>query len=227
MHEVKPIGQETVVNQIINTIKNMIINGDYKAGTKLPNEYELIEMLNVSRTTLREAMKVLSAIGIVEIRRGDGTYVCSQMNPSVFDDLVYGMIFDLSSSEELLELRKILDEATLRAAVEKATEEDIKKLEDNINLQARAVEMGEIEKAQEYDLEFHNILIQCSRNVFFIRILKGIYSLFAQSIKETVYTRENDGPRAHIQMLNCIKKKDYSEISAIVQDSLNTWKNKI
>ncbi len=227
MQNVKLIGQDTVVNQIIDTIKNMIIKGEYKAGSKLPNEYELIEMLNVSRTSLREAMKVLSAIGIIEIRRGDGTYVCSQMNPSVFDDLVYGMIFDLSSSEELLELRKILDEATLRGAVEKATEEEIKKLEENISLQTKAVQEGFFEKAQEYDLEFHNILIECSKNVFFIRILKGVYSLFAQSIRETVYTQENVGPEGHVQMVNCIKNKDYSVISTIIEDSLSAWKNKI
>lgn len=227
MQNVKVIGQETVVNKIIDTIKNMIIKGDYKAGSKLPNEYELIEMMNVSRTALREAMKVLSAIGIIEIRRGDGTYVCSQMNPSVFDDLVYGMIFDLSSSEELLELRKILDEATLRAAVEKATEEDIKILEENIRLQSNAVKEGNIEKAQEYDLEFHNKLIECSKNVFYIRILKGVYSLFAQSIRETVYTQENDGPNGHIRMLNCIKNKDYSKISDIIENSLLVWKHKI
>lgn len=227
MQKVKPIGQDTIVNQIINTIKNMIIKGDYKAGSKLPNEYELIEMLNVSRTALREAMKVLSAIGIIEIRRGDGTYVCSQMNPSVFDDLVYGMIFDLSSSDELLELRKILDEATLRAAVDKATEEEIEKLEENLRLQIKAIHDGAFEKAQEYDLEFHNILIECSKNVFFIRILKGVYSLFSQSIKETVYTQENVGPVGHVQMVNCIKNKDYTEISKIIEDSLSAWKNKI
>lgn len=227
MQQVKGKRQETVVSQIIDTIKTMIIQGDYKAGSKLPNEYELIEMMNVSRTALREAMKVLSAIGIIEIRRGDGTYVCSQMNPSVFDDLVYGMIFDLSSSEELLELRKILDEATLRTAIEKATLDDVRKLEGNIQLQTNAIKMGCLEKAQEYDLEFHNTLIESSKNVFFIRILKGVYSLFAKSIKETVHTQEEVGPTGHIKMVNCIKNKDYSVISGIVEDSLLEWKNEI
>ncbi len=227
MQKVKLIGQDTVVNQIIDTIKNMIIKGDYKAGSKLPNEYELIEMLNVSRTALREAMKVLTAIGIIEIKRGDGTYVCSQMNPSIFDDLVYGMIFDLSSSEELLEFRQILDEAALRAAVDKATEEEIEKLEENIRLQSKAVKEGDFDTAREYDLEFHGILIETSKNMFFIRILKGIYTLFEQSIGETVYTQEDVGPVGHMQMVDCIKNKDYSKIKEVIEDSLSMWKSRI
>ena len=105
--KLKPIGQKTIVDQIINTIIDSIIKGNYKAGTKLPSEYELIEEMQVSRNSLREAMKILSTMGIVEIKRGDGTYVCSQVNPSVFDRVVYSMIYDVSTSTELLELRQM------------------------------------------------------------------------------------------------------------------------
>lgn len=66
----KPIGQKTIVDQIINTIIDSIVRGDYKAGTKLPSEYELIEEMQVSRNSLREAMKILSTMGIVEIKEG-------------------------------------------------------------------------------------------------------------------------------------------------------------
>lgn len=69
--KLKPIGQKTIVDQIINTIIDSIIKGNYKAGTKLPSEYELIEEMQVSRNSLREAMKILSTMGIVEIKRGD------------------------------------------------------------------------------------------------------------------------------------------------------------
>ena len=105
--KLKPIGQKTIVDQIIGTIIESIIKGNYKAGTKLPSEYELIEEMQVSRNSLREAMKILSTLGIVEIKRGDGTYVCSQVNPSVFDRVVYSMIYDTSTSGELRELREI------------------------------------------------------------------------------------------------------------------------
>ena len=60
--KLKPIGQKTIVDQIINTIIDSIIKGNYKAGTKLPSEYELIEEMQVSRNSLREAMKILSTM---------------------------------------------------------------------------------------------------------------------------------------------------------------------
>ena len=65
------IGQKTIVDQIINTLTESIIRGDYKSGSKLPSEFELMEELQVSRNSLREAMKILATMGIVEIKRGD------------------------------------------------------------------------------------------------------------------------------------------------------------
>ena len=112
--KLETIGQQTIVDQIINTLTESIIRGDYKSGSKLPSEFELMEEMQVSRNSLREAMKILATMGIVEIKRGDGTYICSQVNPTLFDRLVYSMIYDVSSSDELLELRQILDTASRR-----------------------------------------------------------------------------------------------------------------
>ncbi len=88
-----PIESETVVKLVIDRITSAIISGQYKIGEKLPSEYELIEELQVSRNSLREAMKILSAMGVVDIKRGDGTYICSQINPNMFDSVIYSLIF--------------------------------------------------------------------------------------------------------------------------------------
>ena len=92
MQQSKKINKKSVVDLIMDQLLSDITSGVYPPGTKLPNEYELIRQMQVSRNSLREAIKILTAMGIVEIRRGDGTYVCSQVNPSVFDNVVYSMV---------------------------------------------------------------------------------------------------------------------------------------
>ncbi len=153
------IGQKTIVDQIINTLTESIIRGDYKSGSKLPSEFELMEELQVSRNSLREAMKILATMGIVEIKRGDGTYICSQVNPTLFDRLVYSMIYDVSSSDELLELRQILDESTVQLAMSKITPEEVEKLQHSIDKMKDACKNQDVEQMQTCDLEFHMLLI--------------------------------------------------------------------
>ena len=68
-----PIDNSSIVDKIIDRIVKAISTGQFKVGEKLPSEFELMEELNVGRNSLREAMKILSALGVVAIRRGDGT----------------------------------------------------------------------------------------------------------------------------------------------------------
>lgn len=225
----KSIGQKTIVDQIINELTESIIKGDYKPGSKLPSEFELMEELQVSRNSLREAMKILSAMGIVEIKRGDGTYICSQVNPGIFDRVVYSMIYGSSSSEELLELRQILDEATVQLAMSKMTLDEAKKLQDSIDRMEAACSAGQVEEMQKWDMQFHMTLIESCKNEFFIRIMKGVYDIFEYSISENVRLETNDSkaPEYHQRMLNCILEKDYDRIREVVKDSLCTWQDRV
>ncbi len=224
-----PIGKESIVQQVVTRIIDLITNGSYKAGSKLPNEYELIKEMQISRNSLREAMKILASMGIVEIKRGDGTYVCSQINPNTFDKVVYSMIFDLSTSDELLELRQILDESTVRLVITKITQDEINALEQNIHNMRLAVSHNDTEAAEEYDYEFHMLLIEACKNTFFIRIAKGVYQILKQSIGENIHLESVNSlaPDYHQQIVECIKNKSYTKISEVVADSLITWRERI
>lgn len=227
--KIKKIGSNTIVDKIVNEIIDLIISGEYKAGVKLPNEFELIAQMGVSRNSLREAMKILSAMGIVEIKRGDGTYVCSQINPTLFDKAIYSIIYDMSPSGDLFELRQILDEATLKLAVNKATSSEIDIMQDNINNMSKAIENQDINMMKKYDMEFHERLIESCKNVFFIRIMKGVYSILEKSIEANVSNEKVDSLAAkyHQEMLDCIINKDNEKISESVSHSLKTWKNRV
>ncbi len=221
-----PVKKENVVDQIIKAITDSIVAGKYKAGMKLPNEYELIQEFHVSRNSLREAMKILSAMGIVEIRRGDGTYVCSEVKPSLFDNAVFGIVYGMSTDAELLELRQIIDEEIVRLAMEKITPQEIRALYENIEQMEETLKDGQYEQAEKLDFSFHQMLINACQNRFFIRIMQGVYSIFEKSIINTM-EYEKEMTRCayhHRKIMECIEKKDQGSIARVIADSLSTWK---
>ena len=150
MQAYKPMDQiesGNVVDKIIAELTGAFASGRFSAGEKLPNEFELTKELGVSRNSLREAIKILSALGVVEIRRGEGTYICSEPKPSIFDSFAYSILLERSNSEEIVELRQILDEDVLVMAVQKCTQEQIEWLKANIAEMEQHFETGDLSKA--------------------------------------------------------------------------------
>lgn len=227
--QMAPIEKETVVEKVIHQLTLAISSGRFKMGQKLPSEFELMDELNVSRNSLREAMKILSAMGIVNIKRGDGTYVFSQINPSVFDSIIYSMIFEASTDDEVIELRQTFDEAVLKLAMKKCTDQQIAQLQNYIDQMRYYFANGEISRAAKIDYQFHLYLTECSSNVFLIRIVKGIYQLFEQSIEKNIRNEKlfAKADEYHQEIVDCLKDRDFSRIEEVIAISLLSWKENV
>ncbi|MDP3447827.1 MAG: FadR/GntR family transcriptional regulator [Eubacteriales bacterium] len=225
----EPIDSSSVVERIIHQITKAISTGRFRVGDRLPSEFELAEELNVGRNSLREAIKMLSTMGVVEIKRGDGTYICRQLKPTVFDSTIYSLILGESSAEELYELRRILDEDMLALAMQKCSEEDLTTLEQYIEEMRLCFYCGDLTKASKLDYEFHLYLAKCSYNSFFQRIITGVYRIFEQSIETNIRTEEQfaNADAHHQKMVDCLRRKDAAHIASVVQESLSSWRGKI
>lgn len=224
-----PIGTQSIVDITIERIINAVRDGKYKLGQKLPNEYELISELQISRNSLREAMRVLSTVGVVEIKRGDGTYVCSEIKPTVIDNMIYGLVFDASSTTELVELRQSLDEIMLKLAIDKATDEDIALLQESIELMKVSFAEGDLDKAAAADYQFHIQMVEASKNKFLDRIVKGVYQMFKHSILESVSTEEDFAHAVdyHTHILEVLTNRDKSKVSDVIAMTLQDWQHYI
>jgi GntR family transcriptional regulator, transcriptional repressor for pyruvate dehydrogenase complex len=151
-----------LTDQAIATIKDLIISGEFKAGEKLPREQELAARLGLSRNSLREAVRALALVGVLEPRVGDGTYVTS-LEPEL---LLTGMGFigDLMDGATLLDLhqvRRILEPAATGMAASRLTEDDFAALE------ACLEKMEDAETTQAFidaDVEFHRIIVNAAGN---------------------------------------------------------------
>ena len=160
--EKKNLKEKTVVQKIIDEIKNSLIKEELFPGDKLPSEEQLCKIFSVSRISVREAIKMLSALGVVIIKRGDGTYISKGIDSSVTNSLVFQLILQEKSSEELAELRTMLEIGILEVVMDKRTAEDIRKIEESIKNFEEEYSRGIIdrEKLSKCDLDFHLKVIE-------------------------------------------------------------------
>jgi GntR family transcriptional repressor for pyruvate dehydrogenase complex len=221
------MAEQTIVEKTMSHIVESIANGKYKVGTKLPNEFTLLKELGVGRNSLRESIKILCAMGVLEIRRGDGTYVCSQISPSFFDKIVYGLMLNLSSDDELVELREMLDEQTVRTVIDKIDDKGLALLKNNIDEMRKAKEAYDMQKVQELDYDFHMLLIDLCENPFWSRMIKGVYIMYVKYMIRNLFAEMNATLALyhHTNIYNCIKNKDEKSVKNVVDQSLEGWKD--
>ncbi len=206
---------ESAVNRVINLINDAIWSGKYKSGDKLPTETELCAQSGVSRGSVREAMKVLSATGIVEIRRGDGTYLANDGTESVIDSFVLRFQKSSYSYEELAEFRGDIEHMVVRKIIEKASDEEIDSLSIKNNVLKQAVDNNlSIDTQVALDLEFHRALGEITHNVLESILYDKILDFCFHDVYR-IYTRSDFlgvlSYVLHDEIIKALKNRDVDE----------------
>jgi DNA-binding FadR family transcriptional regulator len=161
-----------LADEAIGKIKEMIVSGALRPGDRLPKEADLAERLGLSRNSLREAVKALSMIRVLDVRQGDGTYVTS-LEPHLLLDLL-GFVVDFHTDDavmQFLEVRRLLEPAATALAAQRMSATDVEKL------QAVLDELGadpSIEALVANDLEFHRRIAVGAGNSVLSSLLDGI-----------------------------------------------------
>lgn len=151
-----------LAEQVQEQIYQYILEKPFAIGEKLPNEFELGEKFGVGRSTVREAVKLLTSKGILEVRRGSGTYVVGT-TPADEDPLgLRGIEDKMSLAMDLVNLRLLLEPGIAEMAALNATEEDIEKLKNLCDVVERKIESGE--NYIKDDIAFHTCVAECSKN---------------------------------------------------------------
>ena len=201
--EKKNLSQQTM-ERLYNTI---VVEKRLQPGDKLPNELELAEKLNVSRATLREALRMLIARGVLEVRRGKGTFVSEQVaeiNDFGFSDLDHMR----GQMKDLFELRSIFEPSAARLACRRATEEELAEILRCGAAVERCIYSGE--DRTEADREFHAAIVRATHNEFMMRLLPMINQAVAAAIVSGEYAEElaDDTLRDHALLMDFFEKRD-------------------
>ena len=174
-HGLKKIKKATMAEMIIDQILTMIEEGKFRPGEKLPSEKELAEILCVSRPTLREAMRSLMTMGLIEIRCGDGTYLNDSVK-LISEHFKNTHLLKRFSFNELIDTRLLLEPQLAMLAAQNATPEDLDALEKAYGRIADSMEVSPLE-FHSTDLEFHMAIAACSKNRFMTEMLRAIEDL--------------------------------------------------
>lgn len=211
----KPVKKTRVYEEIVVKVKKMIEKGRLHSGDQLPSERELAEVFNVSRSSVREALRALETQGYLESRQGDGTYIARQPVESLINPLASVLFTEKDGQIELFEMRRLIEPQLAFLAAERATPEEIVMLEKALELQEEAYAKGE--SGTEIDKTFHYILAKAARNKVILRIIDNIMDLLAESRDKylQVEGRSEKSLARHREMLGAVKSGD-SELAAKV-----------
>ncbi|MFI8306266.1 FadR/GntR family transcriptional regulator [Streptomyces sp. NPDC085927] len=161
-----------VTDEAIEKIKLMIVSGELRPGDRLPKEADLAERLGLSRNSLREAVKALSLIRVLDVRQGDGTYVTS-LEPDLLLDAI-GFVVDFHQDDtvlDFLEVRRILEPAAAAMAAQVMPREDIAALEEALD---GLPPDPSVEELITNDLEFHRLIAHGAGNPVLCSLIEGI-----------------------------------------------------
>ena len=196
--------------KIIQAIETEIINGRIGKGDKLPTERRMAEDLGVSRASVREALKTLECMGIVESVQGSGNYITSAPEHSL--DRAFCTLFALNDGtlENLMQLRILLEAEAIKDIVQYASDEEIAAI-------AAAADYdyfdGSIENQARQDRNFHSIIVNQSRNPVFkylYNTLAALFDVYRSHVFEATLQRDDNGVTRsdHFAIADALRKRD-------------------
>ncbi|MFN0088456.1 MAG: FadR/GntR family transcriptional regulator [Blastocatellia bacterium] len=223
----EPIDRAGITELVVQRIKDLLERGELKAGSRLPPERELADMLNISRPSLRTALKALSVMGIIRAKPGAGTYIAEEI-PEVFTEPMHFMtLIHNTSVEELFEARRIIESGLAELAAERATDADITALESE--LEGMRETQGDPENFLKHDVRFHKVMARAANN----RLMSGVMDTIAQllyAMRRESIAHASDFDIAidwHQKILTAMQKRDprrtKDALSGHLRAALSAW----
>lgn len=221
----KRLNSESVVQRVINCLTDAMLTKQLKPGDKIPTEMELSESLGVGRNSIREAIKILVYLGVLEIRRAEGTFVCEGFSESMIDPMIYGIILDKTDDyENLMELRELIEVGVVHLAMQKYQEKEVKDLETRMFALRDEILKGidNIDAIFEADNQFHDSVSAMGYNPLVDKINK-VVRVLTHGVRLDTVTRMVETGRgmelyeAHEKIFNMLVNRDERNINEIIK----------
>ena len=218
--DIEPIKSTRIYEEIVRQVKALIAEGRLKSGDQLPPERDLAAQFKVSRTSVREALRTLESLGLIEIRPGEGTFVREVSVESLIEPLAHVILSQREAVGELFEARRLLEPALAGLAARRATQDDLHEMERILEDQAKEVAAGLTGLAQ--DAAFHAAIATSVRNRAITRIVNALMDLLTQSREESLQTpgRPTRSHQDHRRILDAIGRRDEAGARRAMLDHL-------
>lgn len=209
-----------LADKVIYQLQQDISLGKYKPGELIPPEPVLMELFNVGRSTIREAIKTLSNAGILRVQQGAGTFVCSIENNEPLDKRLRR-----AARLEVNQVRSLLEIEIVKLASQFRNEQDLDTITAALTDRSQAIQSEDYEAAADADIRFHKSIALASHN----SVLADLYQTFTSVIRESFSQREKphvqqfqQTHQLHADLLTAIKNRDAAGATRIVTQILET-----
>lgn len=220
---------ESVASQLARHLMEQALTSGLANGQRMPSERDLVESMGVGRSAVREALKLLELLGIVEVRLGDGTYVREPSGAILSEIIEWGLLVGGHSVLDLVEVRAPLEITAAGLAAERRTDQDVADLRKLLRAMLRA---KSISTQVKYDVQFHIRLAEASKNVAVSNLLRSLQSLLAVWARKSHETHDPaTGPMHdfHVGIFEAVERGDrdaaVAEMTAHMKDGTRRLQN--
>ena len=209
-----PLTKEMLSDTIVDRIKSQLIAGELKPGDKIPTEMEFVDALGVSRNVVREAIKVLEASGLVEIRRADGTYIVEEYSPKMLDPIICGMLLSDRNMNDILEFFGVVLHGVLDLAHAHMTEEGLQELTSIYDKLCDCADAPDdnVDEMFKYSTQFYQYCCTLTQN-------EMLYSVYSTVLDLLSYARRKGFENAVAQGQLDLHMDNYRMIMAYLKDT--------
>ncbi|AJE80090.1 MULTISPECIES: FadR/GntR family transcriptional regulator [Bacillus] len=215
----KQIKTKKIYEEVADALLEKIKAGELKPGEKLDSVQALSESFQVSRSAVREALSALKAMGLVDMKQGEGTYI-REFEPShVSQPLSSALLMKKEDVKQLLEVRKLLELGVAAMAAEKRTEDDLQKIRQAL-LEMKGID-GDEELGEKADFSFHMALAEASQNGLLKHLMNHVSALLLETMRETrkiwLFSKRTSVQRLyeeHERIYSAVAAKDADEAEA-------------
>lgn len=203
-----PIKSKKIYEDILSQLRRLIATGQLKSGDKLPTERELAESFMVSRTSVREALRALEAMGLIRSKPGEGTFVRGITIEALIEPFASLIFAQKGTVLEVLEARKLLEPIIAGLAAVRATPEDIAQMEAALEAQAAEVSAGR--SGVDGDRDFHYAIAVAAQNKVILRIVNAMVDLLSEVREEALQVKGRPAATLamHRRVLDAIRAGD-------------------
>jgi len=201
----------TLYDDVIAQLREVIAGGSLRPGDRLPPERQLASQPGVSRATLREALKGLSLMGVIQIKQGEGTFVREDINARLISQPL--RFLPPSESDlmlELLEVRQAIEPMAAKLAAQRAEEEDIREMREALEEMKSHLSITDTSKTSASDLAFHLTICRASKNSIIYQVERSIQKMLLNTMKTTIFIPSAVGTAVeyHERILSAILSRD-------------------
>ena len=206
---------------LVEQIQQRILDNELKFGDKLPPEREMSEIYNISRNSVREALRTLEVVGLIECRHGDGNFIANRLDGCVINALSAMFVLNKGKISELLQMRRSIEVGSVRNIIERGRKSDVAVLREII----AEYEGADVEKYLDLDERFHKTIVSLSGNTLYQIVFDMLSALILPDMRKVArITVESDSKQdlyaEHLALLGAIEDGDIRRADEILTKHL-------